>query len=301
LLRGRGQHVDIQQTPKLERDRKKSDRPDKSDKSGDADTKNVEADAKAKAESAGVPKAGELPKIEYEEDVDVDPTLVGAKGGAKPTERKSTPASAEDIQTRDLYDDDDSAPASVQAPAVPIVYDKDAADDEPTHAGALIVTSGAAQTDPGLRRKRNEDSLLVSEELSLYVVADGMGGYAGGELASNLAVTTIRDAFGSATFAGEPHDNLPRRASELVRAIQMANAAIFTKAKTDPKLTGMGTTTVAARFSPNKQRLYVGHVGDSRVYRFRAGSLQQVTADHTMKESGDGRGASTRGRPPLRG
>jgi protein phosphatase len=66
----------------------------------------------------------------------------------------------------------------------------------------------------------------------------------------------------------------------------MANEAIFTRAKDEPELEGMGTTVVAARFSPNKQRLYIGHVGDSRCYRLRDGELRQVTTDHTMGASG---------------
>ncbi len=113
-----------------------------------------------------------------------------------------------------------------------------------------------------------------------------MGGYSGGELASKLAVSTISKAFDADAFEGSPHESLPKRASELARAIQMANAVIHEKAESDPALEGMGTTVVAARFSANKQRLYIGHVGDSRVYRLRNGELKQMTADHTMKDFG---------------
>src|SRR5437764_1486901 len=74
--------------------------------------------------------------------------------------------------------------------------------------------------------------------------------------------------------------------SELARAVQMANDAILAHANTDERLKGMGTTICAARFSPNKQRLFVAHVGDSRLYRFRGGKLKQVTSDHTMADLG---------------
>jgi len=153
--------------------------------------------------------------------------------------------------------------------------------------------TATAQTDKGLRRKRNEDSVLSREEDGIFVVADGMGGYRGGEIASKLAVTTIERAFVTQTFDGPLDDAIPRRASELVRAIQMANEAILERAEGDNQLAGMGTTICAARFSANKQRLYVGHVGDSRVYCFRNGKLRQMTSDHTMRDLGvTGEGAA---------
>ena len=201
-----------------------------------------------------------LAKMEYEEDAEIDPTRVG--GGPAPR------------------------PPVYQPPVQRIVYDEDAALDEPTRTENLFLVSATAQTDTGLRRKRNEDSLLVLESASLFVVADGMGGYRGGELASKLAVTTMAEAFKSSTFDGPPHENVPTHASELARAIQMANARILEAAKAKPDLEGMGTTLCAARFSGNKKRLYVGHVGDSRCYRLRDGVLQQMTADHTMADHG---------------
>jgi protein phosphatase len=198
------------------------------------------------------------PRIEFDEDAEVDATKIGAMAKA----------AVYDVLTH------------------AIVHDEDASREEVTQPGALIVTAGFAQTDKGRHRKRNEDSLLVLEDHSVYVVADGMGGYSGGDLASSLAVTTIREAFERNTFEGNASEDLPKRASELARAIQMANAAIQQKAGGDRKLEGMGTTICAARFSPNKQRLYIGHVGDSRAYRLRNGALEQMTADHTMKDYG---------------
>ena len=220
--------------------------------------------AAAAADVEARPSAADeaLAKVEYEEDADIDPTKVGAAA------RTAVP--------RLVY----------QPPVQRIVYDEDADTDEPTLTESLFLVSAMAQTDPGLRRKRNEDSVLVLESSSLFVVADGMGGYRGGELASQLAVTTVGDAFRRRTFEGEPHENVPAQASELARAMQMANSAILEIAANKPELKGMGTTVVAARFSANKKRVYIGHVGDSRCYRLRDGVLRQMTADHTMADQG---------------
>jgi serine/threonine protein phosphatase PrpC len=200
-----------------------------------------------------------IPTIAYEEDAEVEPTKVTTQ---------------------------DRPRVSLAPPTQKIIYDSDAAVDEPTHSGALILVTATAQTDKGKRRKRNEDSVLSREDEGIFVVADGMGGYRGGEVASKLAVSTIERAFVTHTFDGPVDDAIPRRASELVRAIQMANEVIFEHAGRDKQFEGMGTTICAARFSANKQRLYVGHVGDSRVYCFRDGRLRQMTTDHTMKDLG---------------
>ncbi len=200
------------------------------------------------------------PQIIYEEDDDaVEPTKVG------PSIRAS---------------------GWIDPPTEKIVYDEDALLDEPTGTQPLILLTATAQTDRGLRRKRNEDSILALKDDGLFVVADGMGGYRGGEIASQLAVDAIATAFQRQTFPGSQHPTIPRRASELARAIQAANAAILERAQQERHLEGMGTTVCAVRFSPKKQRVYVGHVGDSRVYRLREGKLEQMTADHTMADLG---------------
>lgn len=212
------------------------------------------ADKKKKKEPAP------LARVDYEEDDEVDPTRVGSGPAPK----------------RQVY----------QPPVQRVLYDEDAATEEPTHAASLFIVSATAQTDRGQRRKRNEDSLLVDPAVGVFAVADGMGGYQGGERASQIAVQTIEQAFRTGVFEGEPHESLPRRASELARAIQMANAAILETARSSPELEGMGTTVCAARFSSRKNRLYIGHVGDSRCYRLRGGTLKQLTADHTMADHG---------------
>ncbi len=207
---------------------------------------------------SGVVPRGErdnLPNLLFEEEVDLEATRLGDSANTAPT-------------------------------TLPVVYDVDAESDEPTAAAALFLTAGFAQTDAGKKRKRNEDSLLVSEEHHLYVVADGMGGHRGGALASKLAVEAIQGVFDSASFKDSVSASLPRRAGQLVEAIQLANTAVLAEAGKDPILKGMGTTVSAARFSPQKERLYIGHVGDSRVYRSRDGRLEQMTSDHTMQSLG---------------
>src|SRR5262249_31525049 len=110
----------------------------------------------------------------------------------------------------------------------------------------------------------------------------GMGGYAAGEVASQLAVDVISEAFQTSTFTGDADPTLPRRGDELVRAIQMANTVILTQARANEAQSGMGTTNGSCRFAPNKQRVYIGHVGDSRCYRFRNDEIKQMTTDHTL-------------------
>ena len=203
-----------------------------------------------------------IPRLDFEDDAEVDPTRVGAAAAIDPDE------------------------CYFAAPCKKIVFDEEADEDEPTRTSADFLVYATAQTDRGLRRKRNEDSLLTLEAEGLFAVADGMGGYSGGAIASAVAVKTLGDAYQNKRFAGVPHDELPRRASELARAIQMANTTILRMATRDPTLKGMGTTVCAALFSANKRRLFIGHVGDSRCYRMRSGALKQITVDHTMRDLG---------------
>jgi serine/threonine protein phosphatase PrpC len=175
----------------------------------------------------------------------------------------------------------DGPPDAVNA----IVRDPGAGDDEPSAAQPLILLSAVAQSHPGRKRKNNEDSFLVSERHHLFVVADGMGGYAGGEVASAMACDTIAQTYDDESFGEVPLD-LPQAAGQLVAAIRRANTAILDRARAEPELQGMGTTLVAARFSPRKERVYIGHVGDSRVYRLRKGALEQLTTDHTLASLG---------------
>jgi protein phosphatase len=159
-------------------------------------------------------------------------------------------------------------------------------DDEPTGPVARILVSAVGGTDQGKKRKHNEDAYVVLPSHSLYAIADGMGGYAAGEVASQMAMDVLKTSFEQEQFGGAPISGLPRRGDELVRAIQSANAAILTQARENEHQQGMGTTLVAARFAPNRKRVYIAHVGDSRVYRLRDGHLHQLTTDHTLGAAG---------------
>jgi protein phosphatase len=171
---------------------------------------------------------------------------------------------------------------------IELSYEEDAEAEEVTSASARILLYAAGDSDQGRVRKRNEDSLLVMPERSLFAVADGMGGHRGGAVASSLAIDALQDAFDREAFEGrvQSNGNVPRRARELAAAVHMTNECVRSMAFADRELSDMGTTLVAARFSPNKQRLYVGHVGDSRCYRLRQGKLRQLTTDHTMASLG---------------
>ena len=142
-------------------------------------------------------------------------------------------------------------------------------------------------TDVGRKRTHNEDSFLVDEALGLFVVADGMGGHAAGEVASAKAVEVIREVVAShqelvRRYAEHPDDfELRDRSQALVeRAIQEASSRIFAMAQADDARRGMGTTTVVLLRAG--QKAIVGHVGDSRVYLLRDGVAHQLTEDHTL-------------------
>ena len=156
------------------------------------------------------------------------------------------------------------------------------AEEETTGKHALILVVGSARSDRGRKRQCNEDAFLILEDQHLYVVADGMGGHNAGEIASQKAVDAMGDCFKRKSFPGEPRPDWPRRGDELVRSIHHANHEVFELSQTQDDYNGMGTTVVAVRFSPNKQRAYIAHVGDSRCYRIRQGELHQLTEDHTL-------------------
>jgi serine/threonine protein phosphatase PrpC len=188
----------------------------------------------------------------------------------------------------DLEVDAEEAENANKTSRVELSYEDEADAEEVTHPVARILICAAGDSDRGQRRPKNEDSLLVLPERSLFAVADGMGGYRGGEIASTLAIDTMRHAFETGQFEGkvECEQPMPRRGRELACAIQMGNQAIRGMAQLDPELAQMGTTLVSARFSPNKQRVYIGHVGDSRCYRLRGNTLRQLTTDHTLSTLG---------------
>jgi len=154
-------------------------------------------------------------------------------------------------------------------------------DDEPTGPVPKILVRASGGTHPGQRREHNEDAFLVLAEHEVYAIADGMGGYAAGEVASAIAVDTVAEIFALGEF-GDLEAGWPRRGAELASAIREANARVRKEASSDSAKTGMGTTFVSARFSPGRRRVYIAHVGDSRCYRVRDGEMKQLTTDHTL-------------------
>ena len=134
--------------------------------------------------------------------------------------------------------------------------------------------------DTGRARSNNEDSVAIDEPHGLAVLADGMGGYNAGEVASGMATSFIKGELGRWLHeaAEVATDAEVRRAMDI--CVDNANRAIFNAANANPQYAGMGTTLVVGVFREGQLRL--GHVGDSRAYRFRAGQLEQITRDHSL-------------------
>jgi serine/threonine protein phosphatase PrpC len=150
---------------------------------------------------------------------------------------------------------------------------------------SLRIETGA-RTDLGRVRKNNEDNFKIEEPLNLFVLSDGMGGQAHGEVASALAVDTVithcqqaENNLATPSF-GEPQADCSEKTNRLVSAIHLANRTVFDTASADPTQRGMGATIVAAWI--DGQRLSLAHVGDSRAYLLRTGTLSQLTADHSL-------------------
>jgi protein phosphatase len=141
------------------------------------------------------------------------------------------------------------------------------------------------QSHTGKVREHNEDTIAFDADLGLMVLADGMGGYNAGEVASGIAVKTIvnlvRDSANREDLSAvDQATGLTRRSIALRDAVLRANKVIFQTAKTQPQCEGMGTTVVGALFYDD--RVTIAHVGDSRMYRIRGNKLEQVTSDHSL-------------------
>ncbi|GHC97527.1 serine/threonine phosphatase stp [Pseudorhodoferax aquiterrae] len=137
-----------------------------------------------------------------------------------------------------------------------------------------------ALTHPGRLRHNNEDAAAFDPVCSCSVLADGMGGYNAGEVASSMAVNVILAELADWFAAAGPSASVREVRKAMERCVQHANQAILSTARADPDCAGMGTTLVVAAFQ--EQRLVLGHIGDSRAYRLRDGQLQQITRDHSL-------------------
>ena len=137
-----------------------------------------------------------------------------------------------------------------------------------------------AKTDPGRARDNNEDSVVYDEPSLTAVLADGMGGYNAGEIASGMATAFIKSEL--SRWITEAGNGI--KAKEVRRAMEIcvdnANRSIFNSANSNAGYAGMGTTLVVGVFKDDK--LVLGHIGDSRCYRLRAGLLEQITKDHSL-------------------
>jgi protein phosphatase len=144
----------------------------------------------------------------------------------------------------------------------------------------------AGETNVGMKRNHNEDNFSILEENGLYIVADGMGGHASGEVASQMAVDALKEFF--AATEQDPERTWPYKMdrskgyeeNRLITGIKLANLRIYESAQRDARQRGMGTTLVS--LFAVEDGVYVAHVGDSRSYRIRDGKLEQLTEDHSL-------------------
>jgi PPM family protein phosphatase len=137
-----------------------------------------------------------------------------------------------------------------------------------------------SQTDPGLARENNEDAVTYDPPTSLTVLADGMGGYNAGEVASGMATAFIKSELSRwlSQVGKTANAREVRRAMEI--CVDNANRSIFNSANSNPQYAGMGTTLVVGVC--HEARLMLGHIGDSRCYRLRGEELTQITKDHSL-------------------
>lgn len=138
-----------------------------------------------------------------------------------------------------------------------------------------FVLRGVGRTDVGVQRTQNEDAMYFDDFLGVYVVCDGMGGHASGQVASDLAIRTIVHALKTGDPAPAPGQD------SLVAAMKAANVAVFQRAQIDPTCHGMGTTAVG--FRAEGPTLHICHCGDSRAYLLRHGQFHPLTRDHSLR------------------
>jgi serine/threonine protein phosphatase PrpC len=148
----------------------------------------------------------------------------------------------------------------------------------------------AAATDVGRQRNHNEDNFLIDKKLQLFIVADGMGGHAAGEVASSITVHQVRDAvYANRDLvdrfrSGDPAVQAVELLQVLEHAIQDACGTVYNRAQTEQEKRGMGTTASVLLIAgaPGKLRGFIAHVGDSRIYLTRQGQCHQLTEDHSL-------------------
>jgi serine/threonine protein phosphatase PrpC len=151
-------------------------------------------------------------------------------------------------------------------------------------SSARVIFHG--ETNVGMKRNHNEDNFALLEDEKLFIVADGMGGHASGEVASKLAIDTLRDFFRAtsadpdATWPYKMDKSRGYEENRLITGVKLANLRIHEHQQKELKLKGMGTTIVTMYVTDDG--VFVGHVGDSRAYRVRDGKLDMLTEDHSL-------------------
>lgn len=138
----------------------------------------------------------------------------------------------------------------------------------------MLEIHGHGKSDPGLKRGNNEDAYLIRPELSLFTIADGMGGAAAGEVASQIFIDTALEVFSS-----PPHRSRDERLESVQEAFRLANERILKYGETHPHHQGLGCTAELITFTD--ETYVLGHVGDSRTYLLRRGELKRLTRDHS--------------------
>jgi len=216
----------------------------------------------------------ETPRPERISTPAIEPVAGAELGGASAVVRNGTePARpvAGDFATAASDGVRDSAPGRSVSRAMPL-------------AGAALDVG--ARSDVGRIRKNNEDNFALAPDLNLFVLSDGMGGQASGEVASQLAANTIvahlRETRGrdDVESVGEPVRGASETSNRLLNAVRMANREVRRAAEANLALRGMGATVVAMQIVDG--RISIAHVGDSRAYRLRGGVLEQLTHDHSF-------------------
>jgi protein phosphatase len=149
-----------------------------------------------------------------------------------------------------------------------------------------VRVEAAGETSVGMKRNHNEDNYAILNDEDLFIVADGMGGHASGEVASQMAIDTMRDFFRAtsqdpeATWPYKMDKTRGYQENRLITGIKLSNLRIFEAAQRNAAQRGMGTTMVS--LIAVEDGVLIGHVGDSRVYRMREGKLTQLTEDHSL-------------------
>lgn len=161
-------------------------------------------------------------------------------------------------------------------------------DEKNKSEDAVVKLRSAVLTDVGVVREHNEDSAMMDEHQRFFVVADGMGGHAAGEVASAMAVEGIATALSSAdsaltALAEQPSEEARQNVAQILEeAVREAHRAVFERGVSEPDKQGMGTTLDVLLLSG--QEAFIAHVGDSRTYLMRGGAAAQITTDHTVAE-----------------